>query len=476
MEDNKDLGKLFKERLANAEAEPSSALWSQIEKTLDHKRRRRGFIWLWLGLIALLGISIILYKTALNPSESEKKSDTKTQILAKDPGKKTNSQENNSKIDDKHSDVNNIAEPKISIPEKGSSEFEQPSKNKMLGNTQNHDKRQKAKTKKYNKNALVAPTKINISKPKDNQINSHKIPDGDNMSKTSDLTEEDKSYNLSNSDIEKSENNTLFAGIAKEQKETDSLLQTQKQKITKSRRVPKDTNALKKVEPNKLKKYQIFSFANGSHYTSLRKASAIDQRLDANKKSTALKMGYGASFAFKVSNKWGLRMGAMHIELQKSTFDIPISSSNVNTNFYSNIVFRDNVSFTSFANSFAEQDTITLKEQVAYFTIPLEVTYRIWNKSHWGIDGIAGINISLSGKNQLTAIRKDGTAILLGSNSNYLKNHFGAHIGAGLYYNIGDSFQIRLESLIDPRFGMYEEKGANIPILINTKLGIVIKI
>ena len=82
MEDNKDLGKLFKERLANAEAEPSGALWSQIENTLDKKRKRRGFLWIWMGALLLLTLSSIVYFGILNDSvpESNQSSETPSSV------------------------------------------------------------------------------------------------------------------------------------------------------------------------------------------------------------------------------------------------------------------------------------------------------------------------------------------------------------------------------------------------------------
>lgn len=56
MEHKKDLGKLFKERLADTEMAPKKSLWPDIEKTLDRKKRRR-FYFIWLA--SLLGVLLV---------------------------------------------------------------------------------------------------------------------------------------------------------------------------------------------------------------------------------------------------------------------------------------------------------------------------------------------------------------------------------------------------------------------------------
>ncbi|MGB6152713.1 MAG: hypothetical protein WBG48_12030, partial [Pricia sp.] len=65
MEHKKDLGKLFKERLADTETAPEKSLWPDIEKTLDRKRKKR-FYGIWLSSLLevfLAGLILILFFT-----------------------------------------------------------------------------------------------------------------------------------------------------------------------------------------------------------------------------------------------------------------------------------------------------------------------------------------------------------------------------------------------------------------------------
>lgn len=53
MDDKKDLGELFKERLKDAKITPKDMLWADIEKTLDRKKRTRLY---FICLASLLGL------------------------------------------------------------------------------------------------------------------------------------------------------------------------------------------------------------------------------------------------------------------------------------------------------------------------------------------------------------------------------------------------------------------------------------
>ncbi len=481
MENKKDVGKLIKDRLANAEMAPSDALWGKIENTLDKKRRRKGGLWFWLTLVVLLGTSYITYQIVQKGSETDQDSTIKApnvlDSLSKNWQKgqtiiEKNSSQNKTVIYDsinrkdeikrnldKTEEVLGTQESNANIIPRG---YEKKDNNKIkkssiLAARNNTPKKRlpfeqlegsvsNEKRTGHNQNTLSQT---------ENKMNSEKNGDG----RTSTIIGQRINENIkSQKDSSQTEKDTLSITRPK-----------------RSKRIKKDSTKSQKAEPYVPSKYRVFPFANASNYISLRKSSAIDTGLIGNKKTTVLRAGYGAYFVFKIPDKWSLRLGFSHTALQKNTLDVSIAPSDTNTNYYNNIEFRDNVSFSSFSNSFLQPEIITLKEQVSYFTVPIDVTYGIWNESDWGLEAIAGVNISILGKNKLIAVREDGSSVLLGSNKNYLKSHFGIHLGAGLYYNLNETIQLRLESLFEPRFGVLQDRNSSIPVIISTKLGVVLK-
>jgi hypothetical protein len=62
MEEQKDIGKLFKQHFNEAEVSAPEKSWEQINEALDKKeRRRKRFFWLWFTVIGLVGLSGIYF-------------------------------------------------------------------------------------------------------------------------------------------------------------------------------------------------------------------------------------------------------------------------------------------------------------------------------------------------------------------------------------------------------------------------------
>jgi|GEM_PF-4850987 len=62
MEDNHDIDEIFRENLERFEMDPPGKVWASIETELDKKRKSRGFLFLWIGLvIGLIGLGTFGY-------------------------------------------------------------------------------------------------------------------------------------------------------------------------------------------------------------------------------------------------------------------------------------------------------------------------------------------------------------------------------------------------------------------------------
>lgn len=67
MEQKKDIGKLFKNKLVDGKKSPTQEVWKKINHTLDqHATRRKRFIYYWLagGIVLILIGSIVLSNTS----------------------------------------------------------------------------------------------------------------------------------------------------------------------------------------------------------------------------------------------------------------------------------------------------------------------------------------------------------------------------------------------------------------------------
>ncbi len=83
MENKKDIGKVFKDKLEQLDKTPSNRLWADIEKDLDAKKKRRPIFWLFPILFALgLGLGAYYYFTdySKNSITKKEKKDDSNQI------------------------------------------------------------------------------------------------------------------------------------------------------------------------------------------------------------------------------------------------------------------------------------------------------------------------------------------------------------------------------------------------------------
>lgn len=74
MENRKDIGKKFKEKLAQLEKFPSNDLWNSIEKDLNKKKKRRIFFWFFPALFVVgFTASILIFNQKQNIDSTDEK-------------------------------------------------------------------------------------------------------------------------------------------------------------------------------------------------------------------------------------------------------------------------------------------------------------------------------------------------------------------------------------------------------------------
>ncbi|WP_425234413.1 hypothetical protein [Ulvibacterium sp.] len=498
MKAEKDLGKLIRERLADIEVAPESNLWNAIEKSLERKRKRRfGFLWS-LGLLLLLLGAFSVLRFSHEPEKLEQKqriNNTDTRIPLEDSVKTHPSDsekkgppfpqalEKKKKRDSVHSSYGyrdstqgtssrnptvGLSDVTMEKPDPASQENPneidvRPSNSKSVGeNDANKPSLFWDNSKSDNTSDVSNPN------PKVTDIEK-KQPKGNYQ-----LDELHQSKVVDTSKINGAKNTVQKNPFVASNKNESAISESGEEGVRKTTK--KDSLPLKREETSSPKKYYIYPFLSSSSYGGLSKASAIDERLNSNRRSNELSYGYGLYVVFKPNKKWGIRLGAAYSQVKKNTFDVPIRPNDLSTNYYRDISFQNNLSYLALSNTFSQSESITLQERLSYLQVPLEVTRILLKREKFEIDAIAGIGVIYLKKNEVSVFRTTGTAIELGKNDNYSEGSFGIHFGFGLNYELNQSFKIQLEPIVKPQIGFYEKSIGNQPFIFNIQFGLLYRL
>ena len=455
-ESKRDLGELFKERFAKAEMEPDHDVWRAIEKTLDKKYHKRGgYLWFLIGLGVLLGTLSAIYLVERGNTTVNDLPKSETPIIESDG----------------QSEKNQVPDKKSILP---TSSDEIPAGEDQNGKIQKISEFENANTEKEHKSNVdrTAPTNNASNPPVQNRGENQfvplrnsdsvlteksiasKITDVENTDKSQTKFQENRNSTKRNKDFRNTEENIGKRIISSDkpvkEKNGDNKKDAQNNiaqkhqtndKDSVSKNIPVNKKRLKKVaktdslsvkipgETNQ-KRYFVQPFIGTSNYGGFSKASAIDSRLNGNKRASSIRSSYGVYLVFVPKEKWSIRIGAVYNQLEKSTLGVPIAPNGLNTNFYKTVAFENGLSYTSFSNSFPQREEIVLTEKLGYLEIPVEVGYTFHNRNNLGIDAIVGTGVQYSKRNELLAISNSGQSTLLGENTNYSRSSFGIHFGS----------------------------------------------
>lgn len=502
MGNKRDLGKLFKEQLANVETSPNEKLWERIEKTLDQKKRTRFyFIWLFSLLSLLLGVFFVT--TVLNNDKI-----TSTEINASEPihqekKNSVNTTENTKRNRNDHEigstpiskTIENKAEKKVLLKENlevssdslrtaviDGPETEDYNKNVSNKNRQNPisivGKSEKNNSRTIAETNDLHSTPLVTGDSREMNTDTHIVADtslaNNPINPAKEIVKSTMSQTSETSDGLVPKKDTQAIGTrATTAKKKDSL---QRDSVVKKKKagklLKKDTMKLNPPEEEKLKKYAVYPFVGTTSLGTLKKASSIDSRLNNYRQASAPRIGYGAYLVFEPNDEWRIRLGAGFQQIEKSTFDVPVAATDPNTNFYRDVAFENNRSFSTFSGAFTQSTNVVLRERLSYLEIPVQISYSFLKRKNFIIDALTGIGVLYLKGNELAAIRTSGETIVLGKNRNYSEGSFGIHLGLGLNYRINESAQIHLEPIFKPQIGFYEKNIENNPFLFNLQFGL----
>lgn len=494
----KNLDRLFQEKLKDFEEIPEEKVWDDISTSLDKKKSRKviPFWWKLGGVAAVLAIIFM----AVNPfgdndqntpvitnveteSPSERKGDETIQMeniskeanqIADTENKKAQTETQSAKNEETHS-----AETQI-----GSKKLDENDLNTIQGNETKLALSDVEKT--IQKKEGKSSTEKNTVLDKNGVLNeafaiNTNAPDKSDPKNISLENERDEKLKIENS-IEKS-----VASSAVEQKEK-SIDESQKKSIFDEIKKQNEEDALTK---NKSGNWSIGPNLAPVYFNSFGEGSPVDQSFNSNSKSGKINMSYGLSVAYGINNKLRIRTGIHKVDYSYGTNEVEFSPSlqgslssrlkNVDyTEASENIVVESKLdNQVSFAESKRSSDVLannisrngTMAQKFGYIEIPVELDYAIID-NRFGVNLIGGVSSMFLTNNSL-ALNSSNETIELGEANNLNSINFSTNIGFGLNYKFTPKIQLNVEPVFKYQLNTFSDvSGSFNPFSIGVYSGL----
>ncbi|HLO74352.1 MAG TPA: hypothetical protein VK164_10485 [Flavobacterium sp.] len=511
MKEQKNIERLFQEKFKDFEAIPPQDSWNNIASRLAEKKKKKRVIPFWFqfsGIAAslvIIGALIWNYQSENNNSIIE----NNNSIVSEDSNQKTNNNsfENknitnseSNKLDEKSSDINqnysndliksknvvvsnsneNTKTNDIIIKHKKSTAFlvNNTTKNKTSKNKRN-------KTKKDNLLATenLIQNELNNSNENDLVLIQNQKEDLIANTKNINSTQIEAFYEKENSQITYTNNkndskindtintivasneiiikdSTLVVKIAEKTNPLEELLATKE-----------DGKNEDEKEKEKRNRWAISSNASPVYFNSLAEGSSLDQQFDSNEKNYTTTLSYGIGGSYLITNKISIKTGINNINLSYNTNDVLFRNSLSVINNNVKALSRNENSETmvfSVPNSkndigdaviLLSEKTGTLKQDLSYIEIPLELSYKILDKK-FGIEVIGGMSTLFLNNNTVSLVT-DGMEMNIGKANNLNNIHFSSNVGLGFKYSFWKNFNANFQPMFKYQINTFSENSGN---------------
>ncbi|GEP49472.1 hypothetical protein FNO01nite_01440 [Flavobacterium noncentrifugens] len=508
MENKKDIGQAFKDRLNELETAPKDAIWQSIDRDLDKKRKRRIAFFLMSGATAffILVCSIWLLKGNQKPEVSpafqneshlistentvqNPETDTvfKNKILRKSQSTTSKKLVNSTEEVDEYEIVtrykiyvkktkNIILSKKIVWP--NSKKTEKENNKKALPAFS------KASKSKIQKNKKTGSSKLFLKSGKFKSHSGKNIKNGKHQK----LANSKKNRVQSAKSKEKiAPNNTqndkeLTSEIPKQIEETVSeilqqtaldsaCVETTDTVSKKKKRILKERPEAKPQQEENNDQVFISVYVGPEYYNTLSKSSPLLKNGINFDKKGSINLNYGMYVRGMYNEKLGLRFGIVKTDTK---FTTTIQNDTGSAWALSNTSIQDfNINEDTFKNYFSESEKIDLIQKVNYLEFPLEAYYVIQDENKIGMDGFAGFSTYFLTQNKVFAASSSQSSIEIGEAKNMKKVGFSLNVGLILHYKLNDS--LRLEAM---PFLKYQVKSADgfSPLMVSLQAGLSYKL
>ncbi len=473
MMEDKNIDRLFQEKLKDMEIHPRPEVWQNIEKKLSQKKKRRVFpIW-WLsgGTAAMLILGLFLYNT-IDINNNENLIDISNESIEESIQHQKN-EVVHQKTTETSSDVTtNMQEER---------EINTPMEERVLSpnlSTQNKTNREAAVISEHSNN-LIGDKKIAVNK----NLKGSKIIDGNTTSQ-----QNFNSGKLNDKKIAMDQNlNNPETSITKNeqtinQKNNNPSKPTQNPiandiPLNPNMGVEKDKSEAKK----QLKKWEVSPVVGISNSNSLTQASAIDSRFDGNEIVGKSNITYGLNVAYEINNKWSLQSGVYIQNHDFITKDVGFRQS-LQTSRLENGNLDPSKGVELFSNKPSQQvadysdqplnfndfndDVVTssdtseigqLTQTISYFEVPLEVGYTFFDNNTISTTLISGMSTLFLRKNVVSGTSETYNLNFKYNNLNTV--NFSGNVGVGLDYALFNNLKLNLTPSLKIPINMFTESN-----------------
>lgn len=440
MDEKKDIGKAFEERLSNNKIAPKNIVWENIVAELDKKKKKKKPLILWWKIWRIAAVILIIisigYKLIPNKDQN---------IITI-----TNDDIRNNKS--KSTDYKVIDSAKLIVNKKN-----ELIKNSTISKTKQNTQEETPNTTHhlFNNNSKVKTNQSivnnSIFKPQKNNVNPEittknsiaKIIKkyGNEVTTTNQnkqlITKNDilEKISISALDSTKLNSNTI---VNKHKKEDLDI------QVTKINDESIQINNDKKTK----KKWQISLKVAPIYYNSLTNGSSLDTNINTNSKNSEITLSYGLAASYTINQKIKIRTGLNKVNLTNRTNNIA-----TNTILDSQTISISNISlFDNFLPLFPGENIININQEISYLEIPFELKYTVFNKKI-GIDLISGFSTLILDDNSILI-----NNVNLGSVNNLTKISFTGNFGLGLNYKLNKKINFNLEPLLKIQLNPYNSE------------------
>lgn len=427
MEENKNIDRLYQEKMKNLEVLPGPHVWSAIEGRIKKKKRRVLPIWWYSGSIAALFIlGIFLFQSPKNNLEFQKKEQP---VITTAP-EKTNAIKKDSTV-----------------------QFSQPVEKEEI----NIAKKKLFKNEsKKNKNARSSINEKTSLIAKQDPINKKEFK-GIKHEKEDQVSKKIISPIFSKKELKNDE------------KKTDSI-QKKKPDVKKDIIASLQQNDSLLFKENRNKKWAISPVLAVLNSNSFSKSSPIASDLNENPKRGGYTFSYGVKIAYQLNSKWSVQSG---IHLQKMNFTTKnvfiasgVSQSNVETINFNNSdsYFFSNANLNSSdisdfgANAISVSHNAQLEQTFGYIEIPFEIKYQFLEKKNLKTNLITGFSSLFLTENQIKAT--SGTFYQVFGEANNLNSvNFSMNLGFDIDYTINKYWTLNINPMMKTQLNTFSKNS-----------------
>jgi hypothetical protein len=401
MENRKDIGKIFSEKLNNFSTEPNDSVWNSIHAELQEKKKRKIiYIPFWIktaGVLSLLAlISIFSIDAFLEKEQFSAPNKSNQEILNSKSFEKSNPKKENA-VNTESLIVTDSCNDSIS-----NKQNKQTSSNK--GNSKNNKKK--------------FTTKTGLTESKNNLI----------------IDDSNKKV-FENNPLSTVENNSDKIETNGEKIDGLKLKKEEKPELKISLENKKDSLS------NEKSGLYVFVYSSPTYSGLLSRNSPLDNRLTNNPKSTEMNWSYGVYLGYESDYKWSLRLGIGKINLSFIT-----ENAAINTADFWNINYSKNTTNATIYTDTNFSEAMTITQDISYTEIPLEIKYNFYDKK-FGISSIVGFSYLFVDKNVISIKTANGSNFDIGTTKNLSENTFSINAGFEMYYMLTKKLKLNIEPL-----------------------------